>query len=542
MGLLAADLRALANLPGTKLGRRLLAGTGIGLALLGMLSWWFARSIVERPWLLPRLHREPGGDSLHGLLGYGLMAGPIVASWLGLALGQRQLFEAPELALWRQAPVAGTRAPLQVLLRATFLSSCWAGALALPFVGAVLQASPAPAWAFPLAVLSIVGATAPLLAILLAVHIVLVRFFAGRWLRLVFALVGALASVGFSTWLLLTMVGRGQERAQQVVATIDTHRQLPWTVDTGAALLSSAARGQLDISALAGLLGWLLLTWLLFLVVAQLHPRAYERHLAAEPPLWRHRGRRWPTGLAAVVRNKEFAQLLQQPGALIGFLVFAVLIFALVKQQVLVRGLLGDRDLPRDLAHYGALLMHWFLAVLLVLYAHMGRLVTWDAAQWSLWVASPAAPGAILRGKLTAILAFLMWPLLLVAVSGGVLLDVQPRPLLAFVATACGGTLVALGVLAVVGTWPRLTQPDESGQVAQGGRNFFAALVLVVAFELAMAPAVLAWPELVRLARARDDATWMPWASGATLVYGACLAGLGAWVGTANYRRLLRPR
>lgn len=547
MGLLAADLRALANLPATRLGRRLMTSTGIGLVLVAMLSWWFARAIVDRPLLLAQLYRDSQGDSLRGLLGYGLLAGPIVASWLGLALGQRQLFEAPELALWRQAPIAGWRAPVQVLLRATFLSTCWASALSLPFVVAVLQRSPAPAWAFALAPLAILGATAPLLATLLATHIVLVRFFAGRWLRLVFAILGALASVGFSTWLLLTMVARGHDRAPEIAGITTQSGRLPWTIDTGAALLAAAARGELDLHALLGITGWLFLAFAAFRAVSHLHPGACERHLAAEPPLWKNGGRRWPASIAATVRRKEYAQLLQQPGALIGFLVFAVLVFALVQRQVLVTGILANPRLPRDVLHVAALLTQWFLAVLLVLYAHMGRLVLWDAPQWSLWVASPAAPFAILRGKLVAIFVFLLWPLLLVGLAGALTLDAGPAALLAFTGIALGGTLTALGVLAAVGTWPRLMQPDDGGQAAQSGRSFLGALLLVVGFELAAAPAVFGWLWLQELAQHRPLSAdvvwqWAPQVVAAAGGYGLLIAALGILVGTANYRRLLRPR
>lgn len=546
MGLLAADLRALANLPTTRIGRRLFVGTCVGFGLLAMLSWWFAQTILDQPQLLALLNRLSGDDPQHALFGYGLMACPLVATWLGLALAQRQLFDAPELLLWRQAPIAPWRGAFQVLLRSTFLSVCWASALALPFVGAVLVRSPAPAWAWAIAALAIVGATMPLLATLLAMHVVLVRFFAGRWLRMGFVLVSALASVGFSAWLLVTLFGRGQEHSQ-VLAIARAPESLPWTVDTGAALLAAAARGTLARDSLIGLVGWLAFTLVMFRFVAHLHPRAYERHLAAEPPLWRGRGRHWPASIAAVVRNKEFAQLLQQPGAVIGFLVFAVLVFSLVRRQVLVGGILGNPDLPRDVAQCGAMLTQWFLAVLLVLYAHMGRLVLWDGGQWSLWVASPATPFAILRGKLTAILVFLLWPLLLVGCAGALTVEASGPALLAFAGIAFGGTLTALGVLAAVGTWPRLMRPDESGQVAPGSKGFLGSILLVLTFYLALSPAAFGWHELVHLADAGDLTDglvhqWMPTVVAAACAYGLVIGALGVWLGTCNFRRLLLPR
>ncbi|MFY9343770.1 MAG: hypothetical protein WAT39_14875, partial [Planctomycetota bacterium] len=229
--LLVADLRALGNLGTKRDGRRLLFAAVIGFVLLGLLSHWFADAILDQQQLLRLLVARSGGDPLRGLLGYGLMACPLVATWLGLALAQRQLFEAKELLLWRQAPLPAWRSPLQVLLRATFVSSCQAGALAGPFVGAVLQRSSAPGWTWLLLPVAIVGATMPLLASLLAVQIVLVRFLAGRWLRLLLTVAGALASVLFSAWLLLTLFAPGQEQAQAVIAVAGRPAALPWTVD-----------------------------------------------------------------------------------------------------------------------------------------------------------------------------------------------------------------------------------------------------------------------------------------------------------------------
>lgn len=545
IALLLADLRALVNLATTRLGRRSLFGTGVGLLLLATISWWFAATVLDHPQLQWRLLRGRDGQHLQGLLGYGLMACPLVATWLGLSLAQRQLFEAPELMLWRQAPIAGSSGPLQVFVRASFLSTCWASALAGPFLVAVMLRHGAPRWSLAMLPLAIAGATVPLLGTLLATQVVLQRFFAGRWLRLVLASSGALASVGFSTWLLLTLFRTPGTRAQAVAAIGESPQSLPWTVDLGAELLAAATDGTLASRALGGIAMWLLATFSAFRLVALLHPRAHERHLAAEPPLLRGRGQRWPSHAAATVRNKELAQVLQQPGALMSFLVFGVLVFALARQKVLVGGVLDNPSIPLEVAQFGGLCGLWFLAVLLVLYAHMGRLVLWDSSQWPLYVAAPVAPGALLRGKLVAIGAFLLWPMLLVAAAGAMVFAIDGPVLLTFLGTALGGTLAALGVLAVIGTLPLLMRPDDSGHVVQGGRSFLAALVLVVAFQLTMLPGALAWSlVVVPNSEHRNGPPWQfaPWLVAAAIGYGALVAGLGGWIGARNFRRLLQPR
>lgn len=546
MGLLAADLRALANLPATAAGRRTAMGTLLGLSLLSLMWWSVASTMLQQPQLLRMLHHTSGGDSLRSLLGIGLLPCPIAASWLGLSLAQRQLFESPELLLWRTAPIAGWRAAIQVLLRACFLTLLWASALAVPFVATLLTKSPAGWLAWALLPLAILCCTVPLLATLLAVQIVLVRFFAGRVLRIVLAVVAALASVLFSTWLLLGLFAPEQARLQTIAAVPGGADRLPWTIETAASLLSSAANGVLDGDALRGALGWLGLAVSLFWFAARMHPRAVEKHLEAQAPLLRRRRSRWPTGIAANVRRKEFAQVLQQPGALIGFLVFAVLVFALARERVLIGGLLADGRLPRDLAHTAAMAVLWFLAVLLVLYAHMGRLALWDGPQWSLYSAAPAAPRAILRGKLEAVLAFLLWPLLLVAAAGAHLFGASLVAVASFVGLALGGTLAALGVLAMVGTSPRLMRPDDGGHIVQGGRSFLAALLLVVLFQLAMSPAMFGWLHVLdhlRGHRLRTETlhAWAPWVVGAALLHGLLVGGIGVALGVRNYRKLTAP-
>ena len=545
MKLIVADLRALANLPTSAVGRRMTFGLAVGLGLLAWMSWWLANAVLSSNQLQRLIGANIGDDFTARLLGYGLTTCPMVATWLGLATAQRQLFETPELMLWRQAPIAGFRGPMQIFLRAAAISALWAMALASPFVIGVMRQSPAPGLAYALIPLAIVGCTVPLLATLLAVQIVMVRFLAGRWLRLILSAIAALASVAFTVWLLLTLFTTGGARIQEVAEAASASRRLPITVHAAATMLSHAVNRTLTLQDVLPVVLWTLGSLGLFAGAALLHARAHERYLEADRPMWRRSNHRWPTSLASNVRKKEFAQVLQQPGALIGFLVFAVLVFGLARERVLVDGILSHHRLPHEVRNLAALLTWWFLAVLLVLYAHMGRLALWDGTQWPLYIASPARSRWILRGKLQAIGVFLLWPLLLVAGAGVQMLAVELSTMLWFLGFALAGTLTALAVVAVVGTWPRLMRPDNEGQILQGGKSFLAAMVMVTAFHITMLPAVVVWSIVSnrRSIIAPDQiAEHLPLALAFAAAYALVIATIGSWLGGWNYRRLLAPR
>lgn len=543
MSLLRADLTVLANLPRTPAGRRLLFAAAFGLGILALMWWSMSYALLENRALLRQLHLQTGGDTLRALLGQALMPCPIAATWLGLALAQRQLFESPELLLWRTSPIAGWRGAVQVLLRACFVTLSWATALAVPFVLTLLsRTAAAPPLAWALVPLAVIGCTVPLLCTLLTMQIALIRFFSGPLLRLVLATLAALAALVFWVWLLVGLFAPANAGLQPLLAPASPN-SMPWTIACAATLLSSAATGTLDVASLQALLGWIALGGALVAVGACLHPRAVERHQESQPPLLRQRRSSWPANLAAVVRRKEFAQVLQQPGALIGFLLFGMLVFALVRERVLVGAILADHTLLPEVAQLGAMTMLWFLAVLLVLYAHMGRLALWDGAQWTLWTTAPASPWRILRGKLEAVAILLSWPLVLVAVIGSNQFGTNVTTTLTFVGTAVGGTLVALGVLAIVGTSPRLMRPEDGGQIVQGGRTFVAAMLLVIVFYVALLPAVPAWLWLranVHTPAALRDAA--PWIVGGAMLLGAVVALLGIAIGTRNFRRLTAAR
>jgi hypothetical protein len=158
---------------------------------------------------------------------------------------------------------------------------------------------------------------------------------------------------------------------------------------------------------------------------------------------------------------------------------------------------------------------------------------------------SPAAPWTVLRGKLQAVCLLLLWPLLVVAVVGAQTFAAGAAAQALFLALALGGTALALGTVAMIGSWPRLMRPDTGGQITQGSRMLVASLVLIMTFELAIAPGWMAWHWLCReTVRGGEPATRaaLGWTLPATLSWALLGCAFFCWLGARNYRRLLQPR
>jgi hypothetical protein len=173
----------------------------------------------------------------------------------------------------------------------------------------------------------------------------------------------------------------------------------------------------------------------------------------------------------------------------------------------------------------------------------MGRLAILDSAQWSLWQLAPAPAAVILRGKLQALFCLLLWPVLLVALVGMHAFAAGLPATLVFVACALLGSLMAVGVLAFVGTLPWLVRPDPSGRPGHGARPLLGALLLVMLFYMTLLPLMgTAFWLVVRLKAepwaVSDAALWMLAACGLTALP---VFLTGTWLGSHNFARLLLP-
>ena len=545
MGLLLADLQSLANGARSD-GRTSLASRFAPPLVLAAMHWLMGSLLLENRRILQLV--DDGGDPLAWMLGNALSAGPVVAGWIGFALAQRQLFEAPELALWRSAPLPKGRAAMQVFLRALATALLWAAALCGPMLAHLLLVSGSTPIGFVAAAIAIVGVVAPPLCLVLTLQIVVMRFATGSASRAAMSAVSALAAFGFPIFLLAQVFLGGSDSAEAIARNAERGADTSRATAAAAKLVAECAAGASNASSWLAVLGPCAALFAVFAFAARMHDIAAQNHELARSSR-KGRRSRWPTSAVAALRRKEFAQLLQQPGAIVHMLLVGAMVHLFASQGSFVGGFLAGDRMPPEMRQCAAMLMLWFLAALMLLYTHMGRLCAADGAQWPLYLQSPVSPATLLRGKLQCIGLLMLWPIAIAAWAGTQWLDAGWSAMAPFFALAAAGTVLALSIVAVIGTWPWLVRPEADGRLTQGSRGLVGSLTLVFSFYVAVSPALVAWVWL--LDRFRNVPTHevreslsAAWPSLMLVAFG--FAGLAFAIATPlarrNYARLLAPR
>src|SRR5262245_10080421 len=300
MGLLRADLQALRN--GLRSdGRGSLAGRLLPPAIPALMHWLLGNVLLQHRELLHLLHR--GGDPIAYLLASALAPGPVVAGWIGFAMAQRQLFEAPELLLWQAAPLWRGRAALQVLLRAVGNTLLWTTALSAPLLVQLLLEAGAGAATFALVPLALIAVCVPSLCIVVAVQLVLLRLAHGPAARLFTSVTASLAAFGFPIFLLAQVFAGGQSGADQLVRDARGGSSAGQLTGAAARLLQEATAGTVSTGALLAVLLPLLLAGALACAAVPLHARAVQNHQVARSARSARRSR-WPARPMAVLRRK----------------------------------------------------------------------------------------------------------------------------------------------------------------------------------------------------------------------------------------------
>jgi len=489
MGLLRADLQSLAN--GLRAdGRASLVSRFLPPLVLAAMHWTMGALMLQNQRLLRLV--DDGGQPMQNLIGNALSAGPVVAGWIGFALAQRQLFEAPELALWRSSPMGAGRAATQVLLRAFGTSMLWAFALCAPMLAHLLLQAHAGPLAWAAAAIALVAVVAPPLCFVLAVQIAVMRLSRGPIARAALSAISSLSAFGFPVFLLAQVFYGGADNATELARGAERGQDAARGPAAAARLVAECADGAASASSWLAALAPLVAMLVAFFAVAPLHPVAVQNHELARSS---GRGRRssWPHRAVAALRKKEFALLFQQPGALVHMLLVGAMVHMFAAQGTFVGGFLAGDRMPPETRQCAAMLTLWFLAALMLLYTHMGRLCTTDGPQWPLYLQSPIAPATLLRAKLQSIGMLMLWPVAVAAWAGAQWLQAGTSAILPFLGFACAGTIMALAIVAVVGTWPWLVRQEGDGRLTQGARGIVGSLTLVFSFYLAVSPAFVAW-------------------------------------------------
>ncbi|MBK8979469.1 MAG: hypothetical protein IPM29_26515 [Planctomycetes bacterium] len=489
--LLAADLRALVNVVGRREGRRSATATLVSLGFLLAVSWLFGQVLAMTP-EVAELRHGLDADRARAAAGTLLMPALVMTLWFSFGGGARQLFEAPTLGLWWTAPLSSRAITLALWLRFATIVAVWCTALTTPALSS-LGGALGLRFGLPALAAAALCLTLPTVAFVFAVQILVQRYLFGRRARLVMAGITTVGSLAFSAILIVGGLAQ-RDAAMAVVFAIRGRAVFPWLIEAPARLLAEDALG--GVSATTALLAAAtpLLAAVVLALLGPLHRLAWE--IAGEAPESlgrRRRNRPWPTSAQAAVFRKELAQLLHQPGQLLGIL-FSTLIVVVLGASRFVGDHLDDaRELPNGMRPVFMMLGLWLFAQLTVAPGCMVRLVVVDGRQWPLYMSAPVRTGALLLGKLRAAALLQAWPALVAVLIGATELGAGPAQIGLFLWIVPAGIAWTTALTGFVGTIPPLMRPAED-------RNHLAVLlgvaILLLSLQLTALPGIWAWRAL----------------------------------------------
>jgi hypothetical protein len=541
LALARAELQVLLNLATKREGRRILVSALVSLVFLGFVADRFGQVFAVSPQIVD-VAAGPGG--LRALAGALLTPALLVVLWFGFGGGPRQLFELPQLELLLQSPRRAAVVLGATWLRFGLLVSLWCTVLAAPAAARVGAALGIEIGWLSTAV-GCVCLTLPVLALIFAVQILLMRFFAGRVTRLLLTGLGALGSIAFSLLLIAGALADEEDTVRTILGALRGRALWPFVLDAPAALWAELAVGRPSLAALgraALLLGG---SAVLMVGLAGLYRVGYENAKVAVDPLLRFgRGRRWPAAPAWVIFRKEVAQLVHQPGQLIGLLFSALVIVVLAGGRFLAGPFGQELRLTETERQVFAMLALWLFAQLTIAPGCLLRIAVAEGAQWPLWIAAPVRTRSFLAGKLLATGILMAWPALVAATVGVLRFRAGPEALLGFGLIVPAGILWIASATALVGTIPPLMRPrvERNNLVTLVG-----VLLLMLLMQATAVPGLLAWNELCRLDEGRGLLRGLSTGEADLALVGAAwlvlggLSVLALGASAIQVRRLRRP-
>jgi len=482
----AVELRCLLNLFRRDEGRRKLIEASITIVCIAAGSLLVGRQIFHSAPVLEAVSQDTSGVVLRMLLAASLLPPAILALSVALQEARRRLFEPGPAELLLVSPLPPLAQILAVYLRLLLSTGLYGTALAAPalfdFLGRIGHARGA-VLAVPFAVLCLI---APLVAVVMSVQIVAMRWLASPRVKGVLSVVGALSSITFALLCAVGFLAPG--KAGEALAGLSgSDFAMPFWLEAPAALLAlggaEVSRSEIVVAALLLVSGLVLLA-----LSAPLYRRAYENSTVAAGSwprgLLRSLGRSWPKNIERSVAKREIVRIVQQPASLVGYL-FIGLMIVLIASGAFGSASARSEATPESLADASAVFGPWYLVILMLSILVVTSLGLEGSAEHTLLAASPASRPALLRGKLLTMLPPYGWCLFVAVVAGAWLQGAGGAGLLVFLLVALPLHAIILGVVLAFGILI-ITEPTGRGSSRSSAWRLCSSVFGVSAVQIAI--------------------------------------------------------
>lgn len=546
---LRTELRALANLFATRSGRKEFVGLAITLGCLAFGMMIVTSRLLGHEKLLQAIRDDDSGMLLRLFLGTALAVPMFVSASLIMNLGRVGLFERADARLLLASPAPRGSALWLVFWRS--LIQCFLFSLPLVVVP-VLHLSRStgngivPALLAPAVMLLIIS---PVIAFVLCLHVVLMRWLASPRVKLAVQTVTGLLGVAGAA---LAMTGFLIDRddALKMAERMAAGAELPLVLDAPAQWLLAGCGHMPGLPSLAMLPVFVLLPFALFTLMARFYPRAHENSIVVARPVIRTRrrapghGAPWPRNVAASIARRDMAEILRDPG---GAFIYIFLAVYVIGATVVSFGESNSETLPAAVNQVLSMTTRWLMLSLILAMLLTPSISMGEKKQFALLASSPARRSHILMGRSVGLALIFGWVLVVQVVSA---LAIGYSVGVVGVATviAISASIIALSLVFAFGT---LTVSRFTDDTSSSGE-----LVGVVLPQLLVCSAQITLfigsfkikKELRRYYKesgifdgmAEQTVWWI--LIGGTWALALAIATIGFTIGVKNYERALRPK
>jgi ABC-type transport system involved in multi-copper enzyme maturation permease subunit len=505
--------------------------------------------VLLAPAVLQLVRDDPSGQLLRFLIGLVMMPTLLLALTLAMSQVRLDLFESPLTDLLITSPISRGSIVTWAFLRNSFSILCMSSLIEMAPLGLFLwktTGTPLGALLFPVGAIFLV---APLVAIAVLFHVILMRWLAKPQTRMLLSILGGAAAIVF---ILLVAGGAmtGESSGQELAAFMETEPRLPLLLGLPADMLMGLVglpHGQTDLFTI---LITLLSPCILLACAAPLYERAFENaSVIFRPSLARtvrSLGRRWPTIPAASIFRRELVQLVQQPANLLGFLFLGVLIFMIARSNPLSLSYTEGAEVPEVVVSAAEVFFTWLFTGLM--FASMSvSSFTADHAYLVLYKSSPIRPASLLHGRIATLLLPLGWCFFLVLLIGRWYIGASPWALVLFTGYVLPAIVITLGLISGLGTLAIPRRSGDGAPLAATARMIMMSIGVGLAMGIILGVCIGFWKALQdsyteRGALARMNPVALLLVTQAVAwAFSLLVGGLGYAFGLRNYRQLLAP-